>query len=439
LRSEVDELQELLMAFNDMATAVEESTAEQLEQITAAHAERLTSLEAEQKARTEAELTAARLSDLQRITAAFSEALSIDQIGAIVMEQAVAAVGALNGSFQLLVQGGTAFEMLVIAGEGVAETDRRTWQRYPADPSFPVTEVARTNQALWFESGDAVAAAYPALAELVKTYPGASALLPVSLGKKMIGVISITLAEQQPFSEYDRSFLLALAHQCAQAVERIRLGEKEKELAVVHERQRLARELHDAVSQVLFSANLIAESLPSVWKRNPEKGFEQLSQLHQLTTGALAEMRTLLLELRPENVVKTRLSELLRQLCHALNARTPIAFSLQIKEDDTLAAPEPVHVALYRIAQESLSNVVKHGNATQVRVRLVQTPQQVELTIVDNGQGFDVRQSTPGFGLTSMQERASSIGATLHVTSRIRTGTKVKMIWQVKQDTEASV
>jgi signal transduction histidine kinase len=439
LQSNIDELQELLVAFNDMATAVEQSMAVQLEQVTAAHAERLTLLEAEQQARTEAEQTAGRLSNLQSITAAFSEALTIDQIGAIIMGQAVAAVGALNGSFQLLVEEGTAFEMLVVAGEGVGEADRRIWQRYPADPSFPVTTVARTKQALWFESGDEVAKAYPALAELAKAYSGASVLMPISLGEKASGVISITFAEKRPFSEDDQAFLLALAHQCAQTIERIRLGVKEKELAILQERQRLARELHDAVTQSLFSANLITESLPGLWKRNPDKVFEQLRQLHQLTTGAAAEMRTLLLELRPENVVKTNLGDLLRQLGHALKARKQMIVSIQLKGDDMQSLSENVHFALYRIAQESLTNVVKHGNAKQVRVRLVQNPHQVELTIVDNGQGFDVKQLSAGFGLTSMRERTVSIGGTLQVKSRIGTGTRVKVVWKAEQGAEARV
>ena len=212
-----------------------------------------------------------------------------------------------------------------------------------------------------------------------------------------------------------------------------------RELTIIEERQRLARELHDAVSQSLFSANLIAEALSRLWGRNPEKAVEQLSLLHQLTRGAEAEMRSLLLELRPENILRAKLGELLTQLTNALQARKAIAASVVVNGDDTQFLPEDVHLTIYRIAQESLNNVAKHGKAKQVRARLVRTPDQVELTIVDNGQGFDAQQISSGFGLTSMRERAASIHASLQVKTRPGMGTRVKLIWKSQTVEPASV
>src|SRR5690606_14822246 len=136
-----------------------------------------------------------------------------------------------------------------------------------------------------------------------------------------------------------------------------------RELTIIEERQRLARELHDAVSQSLFSANLIAEALSRLWGRNPENAVEQLSLLHQLTRGAEADMRSLLLELRPENIRRAKLGELLTQLTNALQARKAIAASVVVNGDDTQSLPEDVHLTIYRIAQESLNNVAKHGKA----------------------------------------------------------------------------
>jgi PAS domain S-box-containing protein len=221
--------------------------------------------------------------------------------------------------------------------------------------------------------------------------------------------------------------------------ERKQMEVREREMVTLNERQRLARELHDAVSQTLFSANVIAESLPRLWERNPEKAFEELGQLRQLTQGASAEMRTLLLELRPESVVKSSLEELLTQLSYALQGRRKIKVAVLVEDDGKPTLPEDVHVALYRIAQESFNNIARHGNAKQARARLLLTPDHVELVIVDNGRGFDMKRVTSGFGLTSMRERAATINAILQIRSRIGTGTRVKLVWRAPKEREAAV
>jgi signal transduction histidine kinase len=221
--------------------------------------------------------------------------------------------------------------------------------------------------------------------------------------------------------------------------ERKQNEQREREMIAIEERQRLARELHDAVSQTLFSANVIAESLPRLWERSPEKAFQQLGQLQHLTQGAAAEMRTLLLELRPENVVKTKLEELLLQLCYAIQARTKITATLEVRREDERLLPEDVHLALYRIAQESINNIARHGNAKQARVRLIRCPNYAELVIVDNGRGFDMKRSTSGFGLTSMRERAASIHASIEIRSKVGVGTRVKLVWRAQKENEAGV
>ncbi len=205
---------------------------------------------------------------------------------------------------------------------------------------------------------------------------------------------------------------------------------QEKEVIALNERHRLARDLHDSVSQVLFAANVIAESLPRLMERNPERGRQQMEQLHQLTQGAIAEMRKLLFELRPEQVINTRLEELMNQLAQALRSRKNIPVSFIIKDTSEQPVPDDVHVTFYRVAQESLNNIVRHGNATEVRVRLTRTPEFKELIIVDNGDGFDTSVTASGFGLTSMRERAASINADLKIQSRVGTGTKITLLWK---------
>ncbi|MGE5776970.1 MAG: two-component regulator propeller domain-containing protein, partial [Chloroflexota bacterium] len=146
------------------------------------------------------------------------------------------------------------------------------------------------------------------------------------------------------------------------------LAEKAAQEAVTIERTRLARDLHDAVTQTLFSASLIAEVLPDIWNMNQAEGWKRLDELRQLTRGALAEMRTLLMELRPSALTEIPLPDLLRQLCESLigRARLPI----QLRVEGTRKLPSDLQICLYRITQEALNNVIKHAKATQALVTL---------------------------------------------------------------------
>jgi signal transduction histidine kinase len=166
------------------------------------------------------------------------------------------------------------------------------------------------------------------------------------------------------------------------------------------------------------------------------EGRDLLGELQRLTRGALAEMRTLLLELRPAALMETDLTELLRQLAAAMAGRAGAPVEV-LAEGECLVPPE-VHVALYRIAQEALNNVVKHARATRVEVSLRCTPmasgqspdQRVELRIRDNGRGFDTDDVSPEhLGLGIMRERAQAIGAVLTVSSELGAGTEVSIIW----------
>jgi signal transduction histidine kinase len=230
---------------------------------------------------------------------------------------------------------------------------------------------------------------------------------------------------------------LQLAHQQLQEY-----TERAEELAVLQERNRLARELHDAVTQTLFSASLIAEALPALWERDREMGQEHVAMLRQMSRGALAEMRTLLLELRPAAVVETSLEELLRQLGEAVAGREGVPVTVEV--EGLCELPADLHVALYRIAQEALNNVVKHAKASQVAVSLRCTPRlpspslhegegagvKVELCIRDDGRGFDPDDVSPEhMGLGIMRERAEAAGAQVGIDSQAGRGTQVTVIW----------
>lgn len=205
--------------------------------------------------------------------------------------------------------------------------------------------------------------------------------------------------------------------------------QRTREEAVTAERSRLARELHDAVTQTLFSTTLTAEVLPRIWEKDPQEGQRKLAELRELTRGALAEMRTLLMELRPDALADAELKELLRHLTNAFIARARIP--IQVTVEGCVEPPLAVKIAFYRVAQEALNNIAKHSEANQVALSLTCQDELVELIVQDDGQGFDPAWN-PGadhFGLRIMQERAEQIGARVEISSQVGQGTRVKMLW----------
>jgi PAS domain S-box-containing protein len=206
------------------------------------------------------------------------------------------------------------------------------------------------------------------------------------------------------------------------------LAEKAAQEAVAGERARLARDLHDAVTQTLFSASLIAEVLPELWASDAEEGRQSTEELRQLTRGALAEMRTLLLELRPAALTQSRFEDLLKQLSEALIGRTRLPVRLSIEGERKL--PPEVQIALYRIAQESLNNIVKYARATQVSIDLILSRTGLHMEIRDDGSGFDPTKIKPtSLGMRIMRERAQTIGADFEVMSQPGKGTTVSITW----------
>lgn len=238
------------------------------------------------------------------------------------------------------------------------------------------------------------------------------------------------LLSQEPdfFTPAHADRLQVFAEHAAVAIQNAQLHKKAQELATLQERQRLAHELHDAVSQTLYSASVIAEALPHLWERDPEKVKPRLAQLHRLTRGALAELRTLLLELRPVRLIEADFDDLLHQLIEVLQGRTQIEVTLEA--DGTPALPEDVKTALFYITQEALNNVVKHASATQVIVCLRNNRDRLDLSIIDNGRGFDPNQAdSTSMGLGIMRERAEAVGALLNITSQANQGTRVNITW----------
>lgn len=261
--------------------------------------------------------------------------------------------------------------------------------------------------------------------------------IPLLVGDDVYGGLVMFYSEERTFGEDDLDLGFTFADQAALAIANAYLREQAEETAVATERSRLARELHDAVTQTIFSASLIAETVPAIWESDPEQGKQLLAELRKLTRGALAEMRTLLLELRPASLEEAQLSDLISQLAEALVGRSGVPVSTEITE--VYDIPVNVKVAFYRIAQESLNNVMKHARATEVEVCLTRQKQQdgLILTIVDNGRGFDLN-SIPAnrLGISIIRERAQGIGAGLTIESKPEQGTKIELLWERKAQDE---
>lgn len=243
------------------------------------------------------------------------------------------------------------------------------------------------------------------------------------------GVLGVYTTQSRVFSQDDIYFLQSVANVIGAAIENDRLLQQAKATATVEERQRLARELHDSVTQAMFSATTLAEIVPRIWQRNPERAMEHLNGVIKLNRGAMAEMRTLLLELRPEVILNNSLKDLYQQLVNAVPARSEMEAELVV-EGEIEPLPPDAHLALYRIVQESINNVLKHSQATRLRIELAASHEEVRVKIVDNGQGFDTSVTRAGLGLGSMRERAAGVGAVLEIDSQLGHGTTITLVYR---------
>jgi signal transduction histidine kinase len=249
--------------------------------------------------------------------------------------------------------------------------------------------------------------------------------VPLQVRDRVLGVLRVDHAEPDYFDPERTRLLNAVGSQTALAMRHAHLLARERDQAVVAERNRIARDLHDAVSQTLFAANLVAGALtkdPSL--SGPSK--QQVQTLERLNRGALAEMRMLMFELRPDAIEGTRLAELVQHATAALEARGAINIHSDIDSSEPPAA-QRAHV--YRVAQEALSNVARHSAATEVYVSWkVSAPGHGLLTVRDNGHGFDTAEAHPGhFGLENMGERATQLGGELKIESTPGAGTRVEL------------
>jgi two-component system, NarL family, sensor histidine kinase LiaS len=208
------------------------------------------------------------------------------------------------------------------------------------------------------------------------------------------------------------------------ADEKAELAEQAKSAATIEERQRLARDLHDAVSQQLFALNMLASAAKRSVEKNQEVAKRQIEEIADIALKALGEMRALLLHLRPVHLSDDNLQEGMEKLIDELAQKTNIAFETEIDAIEGLSKGVEDH--LFRLLQESLSNALRHSGASLIKLQLTQTSGAVVLKVHDNGKGFDVtEEKKASYGLKTMKERCEELGGKLTITSRAGEGTFV--------------
>lgn len=255
------------------------------------------------------------------------------------------------------------------------------------------------------------------------------ASVPLRVEGRSLGILNVAAPGRHLFSEEDLALLLAIGYQLGVAIERARLVERqrcqERELAALQERNRLARELHDSVTQLLFSLNLTLEAAATVVEADPARAVGQLARARELAGRALREMRTLIQELRPEGAAQG-LAASLRSHARLIGRVHDLPVEVRWEWPRERPLPREVEASLLRIVQEALSNVVRHARASRAWVRVRPFREGLLLEVRDDGTGMGPGPRA-GYGLRFMRERAEEIGGTLEIESPRGGGTRVRV------------
>ncbi len=251
--------------------------------------------------------------------------------------------------------------------------------------------------------------------------------VPIMSGGRVLGLINLQSPDLAAFTDADVTMLDTVTDILAGALENARLNRRAQEAAVLEERNRLARELHDSVTQQLFSMVLTAQAARAHLDNDPQRTAVQLERLQETATAALAEMRALIAQLRPPALADQGLVNALRQHIATLSKREGLRIELRVSGNERLS--RGYEQTLYRIVQEALNNTVRHAHASVARVTLEFGNDQLRMCIVDDGCGFAMHTSheTAGrhLGLVTMRERAGEVGGELVIHSAPDAGTEI--------------
>lgn len=275
----------------------------------------------------------------------------------------------------------------------------------------------------------------------------ALAMIPLMVRGLRIGLVILSYPAVHHWSERSLRPYKVTAAQLATSIDSRQqqrlLLDRNRQLAVMEERQRLAYELHDSVTHVLFSLTLIAQTIAPAWRRSPEEGEQRINRVLELSQLAMNEMRGLLTELRPKSpLISTQEMESYRpSLARLKEQGLPTALRRHLEEvardgtevqfqvENYERQPLEIEEALYRIAQESLNNIFKHAHADHVQITLEVLAGTIYLTVRDNGVGFaGASDQSRGLGLKTMRERAQAVGGELHIITTLERGTTIQVV-----------
>ncbi len=253
-------------------------------------------------------------------------------------------------------------------------------------------------------------------------------------GVERLGVLILWSHQAAAFNQQDVENLRIFAEQATRAIINNKLYTASQEIARLRERNEIAHNLHDSVSQTLWSANIIANTLPTIWATDPAKCFSLIKDLANIIQFALAEMRALLMELKPQSIMQGGLLEMITHLISTVS-KTHIKFNFDVTHFPELSVQE--QLVIYRITQEALNNIVKHAQASEVTISSVYQADKFIYQIRDDGQGFDISDvSTMNMGLSMMKERAQQINAELAWLSQSGSGTEVILTLNLENESE---
>jgi signal transduction histidine kinase/PAS domain-containing protein len=405
--------------------------------------ERVALLKRERVAREIAERAANRTARLHAVAAALAEALTPSQVTNVVIDQGIAALGADAGFVTLLTHGGADPELVDVVG--YAQDVMDAWRQDPEATAAPISALVRTREAIWLETRESLIERYPHLAAQVTTQGRSWAYLPLLDYGRTVGVMGLSFPTERHFSTEERAFMLALARQCAQALERARLyrelAERERRLqdlvgrllvAQEEERRRVAYEVHDDLAAVAASAHQHLQAFARHHRPRSPQAREEFDRALELAQRTVRETRRVVANLRPTTLDDFGLAAALRLQVEELRAQ-----GWHVTYQEALGAerlPPLMETALFRVAQEALTNARKHAQTTAVRMRVERAEREVHLVVEDEGRGFVPEAIMPGtadgerVGLPGMRERVAMLGGCCVVESHPGAGTRVSVV-----------
>jgi signal transduction histidine kinase len=349
------------------------------------------------------------VSALNRSTALITSTLELDKVMDLILEQLAEVVPYDSASIMWRIEG----VLRIIACRGFSEPSRVLGARFDPEQN-PLTRRLMTDfSPIVLRDAQTEPAFDHQRDHLTRSWIG----VPLKVRDQIIGALTVDHRRLNSYDAEDGRTVMAFANQAAIALENARLYDRSRELAVLEERNRLARELHDSISQMLFSMVLDAEAASAMFETDPAAARVQIGRLQETSHLALKEMRTLIFELRPANLEEEGLVVVLRKHIALFKERNGIDVTLNAEGQRRW--PFAMEKALFRVAQEALTNVAKHSGATTAVVSLTAADGWVRLTVDDNGRGVAATRDGrvhSTLGLTSMRERAEQLGGRFSLT-----------------------